>query len=151
MEAAQKVNEALAPMSDAEADFMALHHGEIESFLTNGSTSVGIGAAMFGQHLGSLKSNMVELEQLHQRTFDKHGKLQGADFLAERKRLMGQIDNSLGPLVRRARAFPIIRSSRVRWGFPIAAWCITGARLGWRVGFRGMQRILRASPRQQNL
>ena len=106
MEAAQKVNEALAPMSDAEADFMAQHHGEIESFLAKGSTSVGIGAAMFGQHLGSLKSNMVELEQLHQRTFDKHGKLQGADFFAERKRLMGQIDNSLGPLVRKGTGIP---------------------------------------------
>lgn len=106
MEAAQKVNEALASMSDDEADFMALHHGEIESFLTRGSTSVGIGAAMFGQHLGSLKSNMVELEQLHQRTFDKHGKLQGADFFAERKRLMGQIDNSLGPLVRKGTGIP---------------------------------------------
>jgi len=61
---------------------------------------------MFGQHLGSLKSNMVELEQLHQRTFDKQGKLQGAEFFTERKRLMSQIDHHLGPLVRKGTGIP---------------------------------------------
>lgn len=101
MEAAQKVDAALEPLSDAEAEFMARHHGEIETFLSQGSTGVGIGAAMFGQHLGNLSSTLQELEKLHQRTFDKHGKLQGAEFFAERKRLMTQLDNSLGPLVRK--------------------------------------------------
>lgn len=106
MEAAQKVDAALEPLSDAEAEFMARHHGEIESFLSQGSTGVGIGAAMFGKHLGNLKDTLVELEDLHKRTFDKHGKLQGADFLSERKRLMTQLDNSLGPLVRKGVGIP---------------------------------------------
>ncbi len=101
MEAAQKVDAALEPLSDAEAEFMARHRGEIETFLSQGSTGVGIGAAMFGQHLGNLSSTLQELEKSHQRTFDKHGKLQGAEFFAERKRLMTQLDNSLGPLVRK--------------------------------------------------
>ncbi|MDI2593399.1 hypothetical protein POF45_18510 [Pseudomonas sp. 681] len=98
MEAAQKVDAALEPLSDAEAEFMTRHHGEIQSFLSQGSTGVGIGSAMFGKHLGNLKETLVELENLHKRTFDKHGKLQGADFFNERKKLMGRLDSSLGPL-----------------------------------------------------
>ena len=101
MEAAQKVDAALEPLSDTEAEFMTRHHGEIESFLSQGSTSVGIGAAMFGTHLDNVKNTLVDLENLHKRTFDKHGKLQGADFFNERKKLMGKLDNSLGPLVRK--------------------------------------------------
>lgn len=34
MEAAQKVDAALEPLGDAEAEFMARHHGEIQSFLS---------------------------------------------------------------------------------------------------------------------
>jgi hypothetical protein len=106
MEAAQKVDAALAPMSDSEAEFMARHHGEIESFLSQGSTGVGIGSAMFGSHLKKLAETLGELEVLHKQTFDKHGKLQGADFFATRKQLMTQLDNSLSPLVRKTVGLP---------------------------------------------
>lgn len=106
MEAAQKVDAVLAPMNDAEAEFMARHHGEIESFLSQGSTGVGIGSAMFGSHLKKLAETLGELEVLHKQTFDKHGKLQGADFFATRKQLMTQLDNSLSPLVRKTVGLP---------------------------------------------
>ncbi len=106
MEAAQKVDAALGPMSDVEAAFMALHYDEIESFLAQGSTAVGIGAAMFSKHLGNLNTILRDLETLHKNTFDKYGKLTGADFFAQRKRLMSQLDNSLGPLVRKGAGIP---------------------------------------------
>jgi len=106
MEAAQKVEAALAPMSDSEAEFMVRHHGEIESFLSQGSTGVGIGSAMFGSHLKNLAETLGELEALHKKTFDKHGKLQGADFFTKRKQLMTQLDNSLSPLVRKTVGLP---------------------------------------------
>jgi type VI secretion system VgrG family protein len=106
MEAAQKVDTALAPMSDSEAEFMARHHGEIESFLSQGSTSVGIGAAMFSNHLKNLAGTLDELESLHKKTFDKHGKLKGADFFEKRKQLMTQLDNSLSPLMRKMVGLP---------------------------------------------
>jgi hypothetical protein len=106
MEAAQKVDAALAPMSDSEAEFMARHHGEIESFLSQGSTSVGIGAAMFSNHLKNLAGTLSQLESLHKKTFDKHGKLKGADFFEKRKQLMTQLDNSLSPLMRKMVGLP---------------------------------------------
>lgn len=106
MEAAQKVDAALAPMSDAEAEFMARHHGEIQSFLSQGSTAVGIGSAMFSNHLDNLGKTLKELEILHKQTFEKHGKLQGADFFSRRKQLMAQLDNSLSPLMRKMVGLP---------------------------------------------
>jgi len=106
MEAAQTVDAALEPMSDAEAEFMARHHDEVESFLTQGSTGVGIGAAMFGTHLGNVQKTLVDIEALHKRTFEQNRKLTGADFYAERQRLMKQLDNGLGPLVRKGIGIP---------------------------------------------
>jgi hypothetical protein len=106
MEAAQKVDAALEPMSDAEAEFMSRHHSEVESFLAQGSTAVGIGAAMLGKHMDNLQRTLGDLESLHKRTFDKHGKFSGADFYAKPEQLMRQLDNSLGPLVRKGVGIP---------------------------------------------
>jgi type VI secretion system VgrG family protein len=106
MEAAQTVDAALGPMSDVEAEFMARHHDEIESYLTRGSTGVGIGAAMYSKHLENLNQTLRDLEALHTRTFNQHGKLSGDDFYAKRSQLMKQLDNSLRPLVRKGLGIP---------------------------------------------
>ncbi|OLF56533.1 PAAR domain-containing protein [Pseudomonas chlororaphis] len=106
MEAADKVNSALGAMSDDEAAFMVRHRAEIESFLTEGSGAIGIGEVMFSKHLDNLKSTLEQLEKLHQQTFRQHGRLQVPEFLIERKRLMSQLDNSLGPLVRKGIGIP---------------------------------------------
>ncbi|WP_277587655.1 PAAR domain-containing protein [Pseudomonas chlororaphis] len=106
MDAANKVNSALGSMSDDEATFMVRHRAKIESFLTEGSGAIGIGEVMFSKHLENLKSTLGQLEQLHQRTFQQHGRLQTPEFFAERKRLMSQLDNSLGPLVRKGVGIP---------------------------------------------
>lgn len=106
MEAEQKVDAALEPMSDEEAEFMVRHHGLIDSFLARSSTTLGISAAMVSSHLDNLKQTLVDIETLHQRTFDKHGKLKGDDFFAKRRQLMKQLDNSLGSLVRTGVGIP---------------------------------------------
>ncbi len=106
MEAAKRVNNALEPLSDDESTFMARHHDEIEHFLSEGATAIGIGEVMFSKHLDNLKLTLTELEALHQRIFQQHGKLQTSEFFAHRKLLMSQLDNSLGPLVRKGVGIP---------------------------------------------
>ncbi|SEE09619.1 type VI secretion system secreted protein VgrG [Pseudomonas costantinii] len=101
MEAAQEVNEALKPMSDDEAAFMVEHQQEIGAFLAQSSMAVGVGSSMVASHLTRTQSILVDIEKLHVKTFKIQGNLQGAEFLAERKRLLTQLDNSLGPLVRK--------------------------------------------------
>lgn len=106
MEAADKVNSTLGSMSDDEAAFMVRHRAEIELFLTEGSGAIGIGEVMFSKHLENLKGTLEQLEKLHQRTFQQYGQLQSPEFFAERKRLMAQLDNGLGPLVRKGIGMP---------------------------------------------
>jgi hypothetical protein len=106
MEAATKTNDALKPLSPEEADFMVRHRDEIETFLSAGSTGIGIGEAMFSNSLGSVKSVLAEIEALHKRTFDADGHLRSPEFFAERKRLLGKLNTNLTALTRKGIGFP---------------------------------------------
>ncbi len=106
MEVAEKVNMALQGLTPDEADFMARHRDEIESFLTEGSAAIGIGEVMLSRHLGNVKNILEQLETLHQSTFQRHGNLQTPAFFSERNRLMSQLNNSLSPLLRRGVGIP---------------------------------------------
>ncbi|WP_426179701.1 hypothetical protein [Pseudomonas sp. TWRC1-2] len=56
---------------------------------------------MVENHLTRTKSVLVDLEKLHVKTFQAQGNLQGAEFFSKRQKLLTQLDNSLGPLVRK--------------------------------------------------
>lgn len=101
MEAAKEVNDALTPMSDDEAAFMVEHQQEVGAFLAQSSMALGVGSSMVENHLTRTKSVLVDLEKLHVKTFQAQGNLQGAEFFAKRQKLLTQLDNSLGPLVRK--------------------------------------------------
>jgi hypothetical protein len=106
METARRVNKALADLSPEEADFMARHRDEIESFLTHGSTAIGIGESIFAKHLADVKFLLQEIEALHTRTFEQHGHLRSAEFFADRKRLFTQLDTQLTSLTKKSIGFP---------------------------------------------
>ncbi|WP_371920291.1 PAAR domain-containing protein [Pseudomonas sp. TKO14] len=106
MEAAEKVNAALEPMSDEEAAFLARHRDLLESFASQGSTALGVGAAIFAKNLEDVKASLREIEGLHQRTFQQHGHLRSAEFFAERKRLLAQLDTRLTAFTRKGIGFP---------------------------------------------
>lgn len=106
MEAAAKTNEALKPLSPSEADFMARHHAEIEGFLSQGSTAIGMGEAMFARNLEAVKGTLRDIEALHQSAFLKDGNLRSPEFFAERKRLLAQLNTGLTGLVRKGIGFP---------------------------------------------
>lgn len=63
MEAASKVNDVLGPLSAEEASFLHRHRDEIETFLAQGSTSIGIGIgqSMFAKNLEDVKNVCVIL------------------------------------------------------------------------------------------
>jgi hypothetical protein len=102
MEAAAKANDALKPLSADEADFMMQHHDEIEAFLAHGSTAVGVGETIFAKHLENVRTVLREIEELHQRTFQRDGHLRSQQFFAERKRLLSILDNNLNGLTRKS-------------------------------------------------
>jgi hypothetical protein len=55
---------------------------------------------------GDIEKTLKRLEALHVETFQKNGKLQGAEFFTERKVLLSQLDNGLGSLVRKRVGIP---------------------------------------------
>ena len=65
MSAAQKVNQALEPLGVDEAEFLMRHQDAIRNFLATGSTSIGIGEAIFANHLGEVRILLRDMELLH--------------------------------------------------------------------------------------
>lgn len=106
MATASEVGKVLEDLTPEEADFLARHREEIESFLTHGSTSIGIGEAVFAKHLGAVKQLMLEIESLHTQTLARDGHLRSPEFFTERKRLLIQLDSHLTPLTKKGIGFP---------------------------------------------
>ncbi|MDN7141694.1 PAAR domain-containing protein [Pseudomonas sp. JQ170] len=95
MGAAAQVREALAELSEAEADFMVKYQGEIAGLLEDASLSMGVGTAMLGRGLQQVDETLRAIEQLHQRSFAVHGHLNSPDFFAARQQLRKNLDAQL--------------------------------------------------------
>lgn len=106
MEAAGTVNRALEPLSPEEADFMARHYDEIALFLSKGSLGASAGLAMFSKNLDEVGDILRDIESLHTRTFQANGHLNSAEFYAERKRLLTQLNTRLTKLTKKTTGFP---------------------------------------------
>lgn len=106
MAAAQRVNKALESLTPEEADFMAQHHDEIESFITHGVTAVGVGEAIFAKKLDDIKKVLFDIETLHKTNFAQHGNLSSADFFSERKKKFDLLSTQLNSLTKKIIGFP---------------------------------------------
>ncbi|WP_206736619.1 hypothetical protein [Pseudomonas protegens] len=53
-----------------------------------------------------MKASLRDIESLHKRTFERHGHLRSAEFFAERKRLLSQLDTRLTAFTRKGIGFP---------------------------------------------
>ncbi|WP_447903559.1 PAAR domain-containing protein [Pseudomonas serbica] len=95
MQAAQQVKAALDPLTPAEAEFMFRHGAEIASFTGDTSMVLGVSAAVMEKHLIRLRDTLQDIERLHQETYRQHGNLRSKPFVAERKRLLAQLDAHL--------------------------------------------------------
>ena len=106
MEAAAKTQDALKTLSADEADFMVRHYAEISTFLSHGSTGMGLATASFASHLKNVEFLLKDMESLHHRSFQTHGHLRSPEFFAERQRLLKMLDNSLNGLTKISTGFP---------------------------------------------
>lgn len=106
MEAARQVKEALAPLTEDEADFLALHRDEISTFLAHASASIGVGEAMFARNLDNVKRDLQGAQRLYQDAFLRDGRLGSDQFRADRAQLFRQLDLNLTTLTRKSIGFP---------------------------------------------
>lgn len=95
MQTAQQVKAALDPLTPAEAEFMFRHGAEIASFTGDTSTVLGVSAVVMEKHLIRLRDTLQDIERLHQETYRQHGNLRSNPFIAERQRLLAQLDAHL--------------------------------------------------------
>lgn len=131
MEAGQKVDAALKPMSDEDASFMVQYRSQIESVLSQGSTSIGVGESIFAKSLEDVKTSLTEIEALHQRSFQRDGHLRGSEFFDERARLFTKLDRQLNGLTRKGIGFPDHPSLKSALGISskslVHHWSLAGA------------------------
>lgn len=106
MSTAQNVKSVLDEMSPEEADFMVRHRDEIETFLTHGSSAIGVGTSIFSKHLGDVQKLLVDIDELHTKTLQQHGRLRSPEFFAQRKILLNSLDRHLNSLTRKGIGFP---------------------------------------------
>ncbi|CAI8845434.1 LysM domain-containing protein [Pseudomonas sp. IT-P100] len=106
MQAAANVNRALEPLSSEEADFMARHYDEIAFLISKGSLGASAGLAMFSKNLHDVDIILRDIENLHTRTFQANGHLKSAEFYAERKRLLTQLNSHLTKFTKKSIGFP---------------------------------------------
>ena len=106
MEVAAKTNQMLETLSPEEADFMVQHRDAIQNFLTYGSKAIGVGASIFKNNLDNVDKTLREMESLHQRSFLRDGHLSSPMFVAERQKLLAQLDSHMTSLTRKGIGFP---------------------------------------------
>ena len=106
MDVAAKTNRMLETLSPEEADFMVQYRDAIQTFLTYGSTAIGVGASIFKSNLGNVSGTLKEIEVLHQRSFLRDGNLSSPTFLEERQKLLAKLDTHLTSLTRKGIGFP---------------------------------------------
>lgn len=92
MQAAERVKIALGPLTPDEANFMVRHRAEIGSFIGEGSTWLGVSAAVMEKHLVSVRDTLKSIEVLHQQAYGQHQDLKSAEFLLRRRKLLAQLD-----------------------------------------------------------
>lgn len=95
MQAAQHVSASLDELTPDEADFLYRHGAEIAGFVGHTSTWLGVSAVVMEKHLNNLRDTLQAMERLHQDSYRQHGHLRSPQFLADRQRLMNQLDAHL--------------------------------------------------------
>lgn len=106
MDVAARTNQILETLSPEEADFMVQHRDVIQTILGFGSKAIGIGASIFKNNLDNVSDTLKKIEALHQHSFLRDGHLSSPTFLAERQKLLAQLDGHLTSLTRKGIGFP---------------------------------------------
>ena len=106
MDVAARTNQVLETLSPEEADFMVQHRDAIQTILGFGSDAIGVGASIFKNNLDNVSETLKKIEALHQHSFLRDGHLNSPTFLAERQKLLAQLDIHMTSLTRKGIGFP---------------------------------------------
>ena len=111
MAVAETVNAEVRKLSKDDAQFIFNHYELLAFLTTQGNTATGATAEILKRQLSSIQNTLRELEQLHQRTYQHHGRLSVPEFFEQRQRLFQQLDFAMGSMMtQRALSLPDSRN-----------------------------------------
>lgn len=90
-----RVDAALAPLTNDEANFLHRNKDTIELFTSQSSLSVGIAAEAGGKYFERVESILAKIQSTYQKQYISSGTLISQQFFIERKILFNELDSVL--------------------------------------------------------
>lgn len=101
MDVASQVNRDTRQLTEDEAQFLVENYDLLQFMVSSGAAGLGAGSFVISQQINSIKSALEELEDLHQRTYNRYGNLSQESFFQERRSIFQKLDFALGSIARR--------------------------------------------------
>ena len=102
-EAAKKVDETLAKLSQEEARIMAENYQLLSNSTQWGSAGVGAGMVYFNRHVKNIEGILRQINDLYVKTYTTTGGLKNPQFFQKRKALFGRLNTTLHSLIGESR------------------------------------------------
>ena len=102
-EAAKKVDETLAKLSQEEARIMAENYQLLSNSTQWGSAGVGAGMIYFNRHVRNIEGILKQINDLYVKTYTTTGGLKNPQFFQKRKALFARLNSTLHSLIGESR------------------------------------------------
>lgn len=104
MEAAAKVDEELARMSERERQTLARHYTLLSDAADHSGNLYGFANGHFAEKKKRVELILKNIDELYVRTYNRTGSLKGSDFFTQRRALFMQLDHTINGMMEQ-RAF----------------------------------------------
>lgn len=111
MEAAAKVDEELAKMSERERRNLARHYSFLSDAADHSGTLYGFVNGHFAEKRKRVEQILKSIDELYVSTYNRNGSLKGSDFFTQRRALFMQLDHTInGMMEQRAFGYDVSHS-----------------------------------------
>jgi len=111
---ALRVDQQLHAVDAREAEIAARHHDLLSNIANHSGTGYGVAINYFKQHRKQIGSHLQRIEALYVNSYNTQGGLKQPDFLAQRRALFRQLDNTLDRMLGRGLIGPDIEPGSIK-------------------------------------
>lgn len=111
---AMRVDQRLQAMEAREAEIAARNHGLLSNIAGHSGAGYGIAMNYFNQHRKQIESHLKRIETLYVKSYNTQGGLKHPEFLAQRRALFRELDNTLDRMVGRGLLGPDIAPGNIK-------------------------------------
>ena len=114
------VDQKLQATDEQEAEISARYHVLLGNIAGYSTASYGMALNYFKQHKQQIEQLLTQIETLYVKTYNNQGGLKQADFLAQRRALFRQLDNTLDNMLGRGLIGPDIQPGNIKHSLGIS-------------------------------